>query len=45
MERNFIIHRKGGNLILSAAEIIQNAQEQEKAGLKPCCKHFALDIL
>ena len=44
MERRYIIHRDSGNLILAASEIIQNAQEQEKAGLKPCYKHFALDV-
>ena len=44
MERNYLIHRKGDNLILSASEVIQNAQEQEKEGVKPSYKHFALDV-
>ena len=44
MDRNYLIHRKEGNLILSASEIIENAKSQESDGVKPCFKHFALDV-
>lgn len=35
MERNYLIHTRDGNKVLTAAEIIANALEQEAAGIKP----------
>lgn len=44
MQEVYIIHTKDGNRVLKHSEVIENAKEQEKAGLKPSYKHFALDV-
>lgn len=33
--RNYLIHTKDGNKILTAAEIIENAKQQEREGIEP----------
>lgn len=38
MKRNYIIHTKQGTQVLTAADIISNAKEQETAGIDP---HYA----
>lgn len=35
MERMYTIHTKNGTKTLTAAEIIENAKEQERQGIKP----------
>lgn len=39
MERNYLIHTRDGNKVLTAAEIIQNALEQEAAGIEPLYRY------
>lgn len=35
MTRNWILHTKDGNKVITEAEAIQNAAEQEAAGIRP----------
>lgn len=35
MERNYILHTKDGNKVITESEAIQNALEQEQQGVKP----------
>ena len=35
MKRTFLLHTRDGNKVITEAEAIQNAQEQEAAGIEP----------
>lgn len=35
MERSWVIHKRGGNILLKESEAIENAMEQKVAGIKP----------
>ncbi len=35
MERNFILHTKDGNKVITESEAIQNALDQERQGIEP----------
>ena len=35
IERNFILHTKDGNKVITESEAIQNALDQERQGIEP----------
>ncbi len=39
----YLIHLKTGNRIITTEEAIQNAKEQEREGVEPHYRHFALE--
>lgn len=45
MESTYIIHTKEGTQVLKASEIIRNAQEQEKKGIRPSFKYNMIDAI
>ena len=35
IERNFVLHTKDGNKVITESEAIQNALDQEQQGIEP----------